>query len=94
MKRNIIFTKDFAAFEKNDLHECDGQLASHLVRIDKVAKFADEDGNAIADPADTAPEEVVEVKKNETTEDNGENTGDGSILGNFFGSKNKNKNKK
>jgi len=35
----IIFTKDFATKKKGDELTCDGMLASHLVRVAKVAKF-------------------------------------------------------
>jgi len=39
--REIIFIKDFANKKKGDSTKCDGQLASHLVRVAKVAKYAD-----------------------------------------------------
>lgn len=38
----IEFTKDFATKKKGDLWECDGMLASQLVRVDKVAKYVSE----------------------------------------------------
>lgn len=39
--REIEFTKDFANKNKGEKMKCDGQLASQLVRVDKVAKFTD-----------------------------------------------------
>lgn len=39
MKKVVIFTKDFANREKGDEFTCDSMLASHLVTIDKVAKY-------------------------------------------------------
>jgi hypothetical protein len=35
----IVFTKDFATKKKGDEWTCDSLLASHLIRIDKVAKL-------------------------------------------------------
>ena len=35
----VVFTKDFSTKKKGDEHTCDSMLASHLVRIDKVAKY-------------------------------------------------------
>tara|TARA_R110001606_G_scaffold142919_3_gene282213 strand:- start:145 stop:414 length:270 start_codon:yes stop_codon:yes gene_type:complete len=64
MKRKVIFIEDFATLKKGDLHECDGQLASHLVRIDKVAKFVDVDDNPIEDV--TTADVPVETKNVET----------------------------
>lgn len=40
--RTIKFNKDFATKKKGDVLECDGQLASQLVHIDKVAKYVKE----------------------------------------------------
>lgn len=37
--RVIVFIKDFATKKKGDELACDGQLASTLVRVKKVAKF-------------------------------------------------------
>lgn len=39
--RDIIFIKDFAGRKKGDSWSCDGQLASQLVRVSKVAEFTD-----------------------------------------------------
>jgi len=44
--RKIIFTVDFATKKKGDSISCDGQTASQLVRVDKVAKYADADVKA------------------------------------------------
>ena len=38
MKVKIEFTKDFATRKKGDVWVCNSQLASRLIRIDKVAK--------------------------------------------------------
>lgn len=35
----IEFIEDFATKKKGDIWECDSLLASHLVNIDKVAKY-------------------------------------------------------
>lgn len=35
----VEFITDFAGKKKGDVWECDSQLASQLVRIDKVAKY-------------------------------------------------------
>jgi len=35
----VEFTKDFATKKKGDKGSYDGMLASHLVNIDKVAKY-------------------------------------------------------
>jgi len=40
--RKVEFIKDFATKKKGDVWECDSQLASHLVNIDKVAKYIKE----------------------------------------------------
>lgn len=40
--RTVIFTEDFATKKKGESLTCDGQLASTLVHVDKVAKYADE----------------------------------------------------
>jgi len=37
--REVEFLKDFATKKKGDVWECDSQLASQLVHIDKVAKY-------------------------------------------------------
>jgi len=37
--REIIFTKDFATKKKGDKFSCDSILANQLVKIDKVAKY-------------------------------------------------------
>jgi len=37
--KKVEFIKDFATKLKGDVWECDSQLASHLVNIDKVAKY-------------------------------------------------------
>ena len=37
--RKVEFTKDFATKMKGDVWECDSQLASQLVHVDKVAKY-------------------------------------------------------
>ena len=42
MKREIIFTSDFATKKKGDKEKCDSMLASQLVNNDKVAKYTDE----------------------------------------------------
>ena len=39
--REIIFTADFATKKKGDKWLCDSMLASHLVTVDKVAKYSD-----------------------------------------------------
>ena len=36
---DIEFTADFATKKKGDKLNCDSALASHLVNIDKVAKY-------------------------------------------------------
>lgn len=41
--KTVVFTEDFATKLKGDTLECDGQLASHLVHIDKVAKYPDDE---------------------------------------------------
>lgn len=33
----IQFTEDFATKKKGDIWTCDGQLAAHLIGVDKVA---------------------------------------------------------
>jgi hypothetical protein len=38
----IEFTSDFATKKKGDKWECDSLLASHLVHVDKVAKYTKE----------------------------------------------------
>jgi len=40
--KEIIFTEDFATKKKGDKWVCDGQLANHLVTVDKVAKYTAE----------------------------------------------------
>ena len=40
--KTVIFTKDFATKKKGDEWACDSLLASHLVRVDKVAKYKTE----------------------------------------------------
>jgi len=40
--KEVEFTEDFATKLKGDKWLCDSQLASHLVNIDKVAKYATE----------------------------------------------------
>jgi hypothetical protein len=35
----IIFTEDFAGRKAGEEWECDSMLASHLVHVDKVAKY-------------------------------------------------------
>lgn len=37
--RKVEFIEDFANKKKGDTFECDGMLASHLVNVDKVAKY-------------------------------------------------------
>jgi hypothetical protein len=37
--RKVEFIKDFATKKKGDVCECDSQLASQLVNVDKVAKY-------------------------------------------------------
>jgi len=37
--RKVEFIKDFATKKKGDVWECDSQLASQLVNVDKVAKY-------------------------------------------------------
>lgn len=37
--KEIIFIKDFADKKIGDIFKCDGQLASHLISVDKVAKL-------------------------------------------------------
>lgn len=39
MKKEIIFTKDFANRKKDSSWSCDSMLASRLVNIEKVAKY-------------------------------------------------------
>lgn len=41
--RKVEFVKDFATKKKGDVWECDSQLASRLVRDEKVAKFYKKD---------------------------------------------------
>lgn len=43
MAVKIEFTKDFANRKKGETWSCDGMLASQLVRVDKVAKFKEEE---------------------------------------------------
>ena len=38
----VVFTEDFATKKKGDVFQCDSLLASHLVNIDKVAKYKDD----------------------------------------------------
>lgn len=40
--REIEFTEDFATKLKGDKWLCDSLLASHLVHVDKVAKYTEE----------------------------------------------------
>ena len=54
--RTVIFTEDFATKKKGESLTCDGQLASTLVHIDKVAKYADEK------PATSKEEKQTEEK--------------------------------
>lgn len=37
--REVEFTEDFATKKKGDKWLCDSLLASHLVHVDKVAKY-------------------------------------------------------
>lgn len=37
--KEVIFTKDFSTKKKGDRAFYDGMLASHLVNVDKVAKY-------------------------------------------------------
>jgi len=37
--REVVFIKDFATKKIGDSFKCDGQTASHLVRVAKVAEF-------------------------------------------------------
>lgn len=37
--REVEFTEDFATKKKGDKWTCDSLLASHLVHVDKVAKY-------------------------------------------------------
>ncbi len=39
MKAEVVFTEDFATKKKGDNWLCDKQVASHLVHVDKVAKY-------------------------------------------------------
>ena len=41
--REVVFIEDFATKLKGDVFECDAMMASHLVHIDKVAIYKDED---------------------------------------------------
>lgn len=41
--REIEFTEDFATKLKGDKWLCDSLLASHLVHVDKVAKYTTKD---------------------------------------------------
>lgn len=43
----IEFTEDFATKKKGDTFECDGMLASQLIRVDKVAKIYKEKKNKV-----------------------------------------------
>jgi hypothetical protein len=38
----VVFTEDFATKKKGEQFECDSLLASHLVNVDKVAKYLEE----------------------------------------------------
>lgn len=37
--KEVVFTKDYATFKKGDTWQCDSQLASQLVNVEKVAKY-------------------------------------------------------
>ena len=37
--KEVVFTKDFGVKKKGDVAKYDGMLASHLVNVDKVAKY-------------------------------------------------------
>lgn len=41
--KTVVFTVDFATKKKGDLLKCDSMLASHLVNVDKVAKYYTEE---------------------------------------------------
>ena len=64
----VQFTKDFASKKKGDFFECDSQLASHLVNVDKVAVMADEQEiaksyNAIQVELREAKEQIEKLQK-------------------------------
>lgn len=40
--KEVIFIEDFADKKKGESFVCDSMLASHLVRVDKVAKFPED----------------------------------------------------
>lgn len=40
--KTVKFIKDFATKKVGDVWECDSQLASHLVNVDKVAEYLTE----------------------------------------------------
>lgn len=40
--KEVEFTEDFATKKKGDKWLCDSLLASHLVHVDKVAKYTTE----------------------------------------------------
>ncbi len=42
MKPEVVFTEDFATKKKGESWNCDKQLASQLVHIDKVAEYKKE----------------------------------------------------
>lgn len=41
--KTVVFTEDFATKKKGEAFQCDSQLASQLVNIDKVAKYKTEE---------------------------------------------------
>lgn len=41
--KTVVFTEDFANRLKGEHFECDSMLASHLVHVDKVAKYLEEE---------------------------------------------------
>lgn len=41
--RKVVFIEDFAGKSKGDEFKCDSMLASQLVHVDMVAKYADVD---------------------------------------------------
>ena len=43
MKKQVEFIKDFATKKKGDLYTCDSMMASHMVNVQKVAKYVELD---------------------------------------------------
>lgn len=54
--RKIQFLTDFATKKKGDTWECDNQLASQLVHIEKVATYTDASAEEVEAAANAAAE--------------------------------------